>query len=132
MSTNENIINEIISGIDWDKVSLLLNSTDVNYEKIKLRKRFQFILTTNLTELICDKWTIKYDIIKHEFQVHFIPITISANLISHSNELKINTKLDSKEFKTLHNMLQKAQLNEEYELCQIIKNRLEEIIIEMD
>lgn len=132
MSVNANIINEILFVIDWEKVSLLLNSSEVNYEKIKLRKRLQFMLTTNLNELICDKWIIKYNVTLQEFEVQFVPITVSVTFNNYLNEVKINAKPDSREFRTLHNMLQKAQLTEEYELCQIIKNRLEEIIIEMD
>ena len=142
MNTVKKQIELILSYIDWDLVGNCLinyNHTSeknlqnvIAKEKDKLQKRLSFVTITQTEELICDYWIIKYTKTLETVQVYFTPAFISAPLGSNSKSKDVRDEIANNEFKTLHAMLDKAQSNENYELCEIIKNRLEQIIDEME
>lgn len=141
MTKMDKQINAIISRIEWPLVSFCIISEStqkynnleeiVVIEKEKLIKRLRFIVLTKMDELVCNFWIIKYNKNDEILQLYFTPIFIISILGTNEKPIKKQTDFLNIEFKTLHEMLEKARNEENYELCHIIKNRLEEIIKEM-
>lgn len=134
-------INTILSGINWNLVGQCISSEKdsknknideiISTEKEKLIKRLKFIVVTKMDELVCDYWIIKYDKKEEMVLLYFTPIfEISGLGNKEKPEIEKPTIIQT-EFKVLHDMLEKARKEENYELCQVIKNRLEDIIKEM-
>ena len=141
MTKMDKQINAIISRIEWPLVSFCIISESTQkynnmeeiivIEKEKLIKRLRFIVLTKMDELVCNFWIIKYNKNDEILQLYFTPIFIISILGTNEKPIKKQTDFLNIEFKTLHEMLEKARNEENYELCHIIKNRLEEIIKEM-
>ena len=134
-------INNILLRIDWNLVGYCISSEKdsknrnieelISAEKEKVIKRLRFIAVTKMDELVCDYWIIKYDKKEEMVQLFFTPFFQISGLGSkEKTEIEKPTMIDT-EFKVLHDMLEKARKEENYELCQVIKNRLEDIIKEM-
>jgi hypothetical protein len=134
-------INTILSRIDWNLLGYCISSEKdsknrnieevISAEKEKVIKRLRFIAVTKMDELVCDYWIIKYDKKEEMVQLFFTPFFQISGLGSkEKTEIEKPTMIET-EFKVLHDMLEKARKEENYELCQVIKNRLEDIIKEM-
>lgn len=134
-------INTILSRIDWNLVGQCISSEKDSKnrnideitasEKEKLIKRLRFIAITKMDELVCDYWIIKYNKKEEMVQLFFTPFFEISALGNKEKPVIEKPTIIQTEFKVLHDMLEKARKEENYELCQVIKNRLEDIIKEM-
>jgi hypothetical protein len=134
-------INTILSRIDWTLVGQCISSEKdsknrnieeiISTEKEKLIKRLRFIAVTKMDELVCDYWIIKYNKKEEMVQLFFAPFFEISSLGNKEKPVIEKPTIIQTEFKVLHDMLEKARKEENFELCQVIKNRLEDIIKEM-
>ncbi len=139
-------IDEILGDIDWDivksyyRVTKKLSDLDLErlivWEKIILRRRMQFIIKSSQDKLICSNWiihctrkTINRKSIPIKLRVQFIPISESVSLVDEDLPMKSTGK--NPEWESLYKLMYYYSDTEEYELCQVIKNRLNEIVEEM-
>jgi len=139
-------IDEILDGINWDIVKAYYSATKklgdvelnklITWEKIILRRRIHFLTKSSLDKLICSNWVIRCTrkIINKKsnpikLHVQFIPISESISLTEEDLPMKSMGK--NPEWESLYKLIYYHSEKEEYELCQIIKNRLNEIIEEM-
>ncbi len=139
-------IDEILGDINWDIVKSYYSVTKklgeaeldklIIWEKIILRRRMHFLTKSSQDKLICSNWIIRCTrkIINKKscpvkLHVQFIPISESMSLIE--EDLPMKSKGKNPEWESLYKLIYYHSEKEEYELCQIIKNRLNEIIEEM-
>jgi hypothetical protein len=139
-------IDEILGDINWDivksyySVTKKLNEVDLEkliiWEKIILRRRMDFLIKSNQERLVCSNWVIRctrktINKISNPVKLHvqFIPISESVSLVE--EDLPMKSKGKNPEWESLYKLIYYHSEKEEYELCQIIKNRLNEIIEEM-
>lgn len=139
-------IDEILGDIDWDivksyySVTKKLGEVDLDrlivWEKIILRRRMQFIVKSSQDKLICSNWiihctrkTINRKSVPIKLRVQFIPISESISLVDEDLPMKSTGK--NPEWESLYKLMYYYSDTEEYELCQVIKNRLNEIVEEM-
>lgn len=125
----------IIEQIDWNKVAEFVlgkNNTDaqawIKKQKISMTKRLSLIKDLEIPILICDIWEIRYiGPPLTTFQIKFIPVEFTA----HANSQSIHVdqeKIDEREWKFLHQLLQTYSEKQEYEKCHLLKVRLQEMI----
>ncbi|MBK6834242.1 MAG: hypothetical protein IPG89_08225 [Bacteroidetes bacterium] len=127
----------IIEQIDWNKVAEFIlgkDHTDIQAwiitQKSSMTKRLSLIKELEIPLLICDIWEIRYTASPEPiFEIKFIPIEFTA----HNNSQNINIdqeKIDEREWKFLHQLLQVYSENQEYEKCHLLKVRLQDMIEE--
>lgn len=139
-------IDEILENINWDIVKSYYKATKklgevelqklIYWEKIILNRRIHFLTKSSLDKLICSNWiirctrkTIQKKSYPVKLQVQFIPISESVSLIE--EDLPMKSKGKNPEWESLYKLMYYYSETEEYEICQIIKNRLNEIVEEM-
>lgn len=139
-------IDEILGDINWDIVKSYyraikkLNEVDLErliiWEKIILRRRMDFLIKSSQERLVCSNWvlrctrkTINTKSVPVKLHVQFIPISESTSLVE--EDLPMKSKGKNPEWESLYKLMYYYSDNEEYELCQVIKNRLNEIVEEM-
>jgi hypothetical protein len=125
----------IINGIDWQKAAEFILGKDhtelqtwIDKQKNSMTKRLLLIKALEIPMLICDIWDIKYNT-KPEpiFEIRFIPLELVANTNSKSIHIE-QEKIDEREWKFLHQLLQTYSEKQEYEKCHLLKVRLQEMI----
>ncbi len=125
----------ILEQIDWNKAAEFIlgkDDTDIQAwiakQKSSMTKRLSLIKELEIPELICDLWEIKYTTNPEPiFEIRFIPLEFVANTnlkCIHIDQEKINER----EWKFLHQLLQKYSEKQEYEKCHLLKVRLQEMI----
>lgn len=139
-------IDEILGNINWDIVKSYYQATKnledgeldrlIAWEKIILRRRMNFMIISRQDKLICSNWvihctnkTISKKLVPIKLRVQFIPIAESISLVE--EELPMKSSGKNPEWERLYKLMYYYSDNEEYELCEIIKNRLNEIVEEM-
>lgn len=139
-------IDEILENIDWDIIKSYYSATKklkeldlerlVIWEKTILRRRMHFLVKTRQDRLICTNWvirctrkTVNKQSSPVKLHVQFIPISESISLVEEDLPMKSQGK--NPEWESLYKLMYYYSDTEEYGLCQIIKNRLNEIIEEM-
>lgn len=139
-------IDEIIGNIDWNIVESYYRATKnieevelyrlIVWEKIILRRRIDFIIKSSQDKLVCSNWiircarkTINKKTNPLKLHVQFIPISESISLVE--EDLPMKSKAKNPEWESLYKLMYYYSDAEEYELCEIIKNRLNEIVEEM-
>ena len=139
-------IDEILGDINWDivksyyKVTKKLNEVDLEkliiWEKIILRRRMDFLIKSSQEKLVCSNWIIRCTrkivsnkSIPVKLHVQFIPISESTSLVE--EDLPMKSKGKNPEWESLYKLMYYYSDTEEYEICQVIKNRLNEIVEEM-
>jgi hypothetical protein len=139
-------IDEILGNIDWNIVKSYYSATKklgelelerlVIWEKTILYRRLHFIINSNQDRLVCSNWIIrctrksvneKSSPVK--LHVQFIPISESKSLVG--EDLPMKSRGKNPEWESLYKLMYYYSDTEEYELCQVIKNRLNEIVEEM-
>lgn len=139
-------IDEILGDIDWNVVKSYYRATKklsevdldrlITWEKIVLRRRMYFLLRSSQDKLICSNWVLRCTrkninkkSIPVKLHVQFIPISESVSLVEEDLPMKGTGK--NPEWESLYKLMYYYSDTEEYELCQVIKNRLNEIVEEM-
>jgi hypothetical protein len=139
-------IDEILGNINWDIVRSYYSATKklkdleldrlLIWEKTILRRRMHFLIKSNQDKLICTNWIIRctYKTVNKEsspvkLHVQFTPISESISLVE--DDLPMKSRGRNPEWESLYKLMYHYSDTEEYELCQIIKNRLNEIVEEM-
>ncbi len=127
----------IIEQIDWNKVAEFIlgkdhadNHTWIKTQKSSMTKRLSLIKELEIPLLVCDIWEIRFTASSEPtFEIKFIPIEFTA----HANSQSIHfdkEKIDEREWKFLHQLLQVYSDKQEYEKCHLLKVRLQEMIRE--
>lgn len=141
------IIENLIAEIDWNIVRAHLTSDKklseteleklVNWEKVILKRRIYFLINSTMDRLECRNWLIKCpgkglgkNKKAERVNVQFIPFSISVNLIDREVPI-MKQSAKNPEWESLYKLLHYYSDQEEYEVCNHIKNRLNEIIEEM-
>lgn len=139
-------IDEILGDIDWNVVKSYYRATKklsevefdklIIWEKIILRRRMQFIIKSSQDKLVCTNWiihctrkTINKKSIPIRIRIQFIPISESISLVE--EDLPMKSKGKNPEWESLYKLIYYYSEAEQYEICQIIKDRLNEIVEEM-
>ena len=129
------VMDFIIEQIDWNKVAEFILGKDhadihtwIKKQKSSMTKRLSLIKELQIPVLICDIWEIRYTASPEPiFEIKFIPI----EFIAHTNSQSIHVdqeKIDEREWKFLHQLLQTYSEKQEYEKCHLLKVRLQEMI----
>jgi hypothetical protein len=127
----------IINSIDWQKVAEFMFGKDhpqiqtwIDKQKGSMTKRLLLIQKLEIPMLICDIWEIKYKATPAPiFEIKFIPLELVAKTNSKSTHVE-QKKIDEREWKYLHQLLQTYSEKQEYEKCHLLKVRLQEMIEE--
>jgi len=139
-------IDEILGNINWDIVKSYYSVTKklgevelhklIIWEKIILRRRMDFLIKSSQDRLVCSNWVLRCTRksvnnkpMPVKLHVQFIPISESISLVE--EDLPMKSKGKNPEWESLYKLMYYYSDNEEYELCEIIKKRLNEIIEEM-
>lgn len=125
----------IVNSIDLQKVAEFMLGKDhaeiqtwIEKQKDSMTKRLLLIKALEIPTLICDIWEIKYKSTPEPiFEIRFIPLELVANTNSKSTHVE-QEKIDEREWKYLHQLLQKYSEKQEYEKCHLLKVRLQEMI----
>ncbi len=129
------VMDFIIKQIDWIKAAEYILGKDhaeiqmwSEKQKSFMTKRLSLIKELEIPLLICDIWEIKYNA-KPEpiFEIRFIPFEFVANTNSKITQID-KEKIDEREWKFLHQLLQAYSEKQEYEKCHLLKVRLQEMI----
>jgi hypothetical protein len=127
----------IINSIDWQKAAEFMLGKDhteiqtwIKKQKSSMIKRLSLIKELEIPLLICDIWEIRYTASPETtFEIKFIPVEFTAHTKSQSIHID-QEKIDEREWKFLHQLLQTYSENQEYEKCHLLKVRLQEMIEE--
>jgi hypothetical protein len=133
------VVDFIIEQIDWNKVAEFILGKDhtdtqawIRKQKSSMAKRLSLIKELEIPVLICDIWEIKYTASPEPiFAIKFIPIEFSAHINSQNIHID-QEKMDEREWKFLHQLLQAYSEKQEYEKCHLLKVRLQEMIGEKE
>jgi hypothetical protein len=125
----------IINSIDWKKASEFILGKDhteiqtwIEKQKESMTKRLLLIKAIEIPVLTCDIWEIKYKATPESiFEIRFIPLELVANTNLKTTRIE-QEKIDEREWKFLHQLLQTYSEKQEYEKCQLLKVRLQEMI----
>ena len=105
----------------------------IENERNLMRKRIQFLLDSEMNELQCNHWILKYSKKVKEkkvIEIFFCPVKTEYSFTEMKSSLSVETK-SNPECDALHFLLYKSIKRENYELCSIIKKRLDEIKVEV-
>ncbi len=127
----------LLNGVDWTLVANCLYQTEnqklnreqwIEKEQQIMSKRIKLIIDVGITELRCENWLFTFNMVNFEknefyFRMMFIPLD---NTINVHNRFIIQDLTYEKnvEWKTLHELLGISSKKEEFEKCQLIKNRI--------
>jgi hypothetical protein len=137
MDIKDEVILNFIESIDWNPVidfckrnAKGTESELLATEKSKLFKRIQLMLQAGIPLLNTNRWTIAIEhSVPLEMNITFKPMQVK--IIIHENDIiQAFTTRISKEYDCLYKILIQYQDEGKYELCELIKNRMLEIVNE--
>ena len=144
MEIDTKCIEYLINQLDWIFISQSLlqypahvgkNTSEITeHEKQKLLSRIVLMQKLNLQHLYCNNWVLTHNCKKDEplLKIYFIPRSYTVKLSDDEKEIKTSAYAKNKEWKYLYKLMHELSDRQEFEKCQLIKERLEQIINEMD
>jgi hypothetical protein len=144
MEIDTKYLEYLINQMDWIFISQSLsqypahngkNTEEITkHEKQKLLSRIGLMQKLNLHRLYCNNWVLIHYFKNDEpsFKIYFIPRSYIVQLSDAEKGFKTSAYAKNKEWKYLYKLMHELSNKQEFEKCQLIKERLNQIINEMD
>jgi hypothetical protein len=130
---------QIVESFDWDLIAKMMGCCDgsnskeyIRKEKAIMQKRIHFIIESKMDELICQHWIIRAAGKEKErkVEVWFCPYKAEVRMPERTFPIIKSGVRAENEWDVLQKQLLRAVEKEDYELCRVIKTRMDQILEE--